>query len=442
MQQLTLRYRLALLLALAAVTFAVAAGSAQAGSKPYSVNITPASVAAGSQTELSATFSVPAGAQQQLGSARLTAPVGLQLVSGSASLSGAGSASISGSTVALDDLSLQPGQSVTLLVTAKASCTPGALAWTVAAKQSNQFNGTGNDLNRVGPAPSTTVTGACGRLRFVTQPAGGVVGAALTGAPLGSGPPVSVEVVDGSGNRLTGSTIPITIAKGTGSAGGALTGTLTKTAVLGLASFADLKLDTPGAYTLQASSPGLTSVTTSSFRVDSVGVACTEDVTCSASTSTSTTKATLTALGTPSSVDVGFLSLSFNAGPAIDCAGYDEASPDTAVFDFRGANRVKVIALTVSKQRLQIVPNNGAAFLNFCFGSPVPFVTTAGPLTTPSGTYDWDLDGTQDPVYVGLLPSCGGAAPPCVSARKKVGAGDGYVEATLPAGLGDPWARG
>ena len=47
-----------------------------------------------------------------------------------------------------------------------------------------------------------------------------------------------------------------------------------------------------------------------------------------------------------------------------------------------------------------------------------------------------------DPQYVGLLPDCGAFAPPCVIARKKVGAGDGFIQARLPAGLADPRMRG
>jgi hypothetical protein len=43
---------------------------------------------------------------------------------------------------------------------------------------------------------------------------------------------------------------------------------------------------------------------------------------------------------------------------------------------------------------------------------------------------------------VGLLPDCGKDSPgPCVTKRKKVGAGDGYIEARIPLGIGDPAMR-
>src|SRR3954462_1318656 len=106
--------------------------AAAATGKPYSVNISPASVAAGAQTTFSATFSNPAGAQQQLGSANLSVPDGL--VIRSASVAGPGTASVSGSTAVLRNLSLQPGSSVTVTVVADAACSSGVVTWNVLAK--------------------------------------------------------------------------------------------------------------------------------------------------------------------------------------------------------------------------------------------------------------------------------------------------------------------
>ena len=140
--------------------------------------------------------------------------------------------------------------------------------------------------------------------------------------------------------------------------------------------------------------------------------------------------------------DAGFLTLSFNSGPALNCDGYEEVSPDTALVDFTSVNRAKTATLTIDKERMALIPNNGASFLEFCFGSPVAFTTKAGPRSAIAGTYDWNGDGAVEAVYAGLLPDCAGQAPPCVSARKKVGAGDGLIEARIPAGIGDPAMRG
>ena len=59
--------------------------------------------------------------------------------------------------------------------------------------------------------------------------------------------------------------------------------------------------------------------------------ACTEDVLCTGTTSSPTTKVDVSAFADPARPDAGFLALSLNVGPALDCAGYTEISPDTAL---------------------------------------------------------------------------------------------------------------
>jgi hypothetical protein len=241
---------------------------------------------------------------------------------------------------------------------------------------------------------------------------------------------------------VTTSAAKVTIAPGAGSGSAVLSGTPTVDALLGVASFSDLALSAPGTYTLQASSPGLAPATSTTFRIDTVAAFCAEDVSCSSATGVGLTTAAVTALSTAAIADAGFLTMSFNAGPSIDCAGYDEVSADTALVDFSSPNRTKQATLTFDKKLMALTPNNGASFLEFCFGSPAPFPTKAGGLSAQQGSFDWNGDGTAEPLYAGLLPDCGAAAPPCVTARKKVGAGDGQISALIPAGLGDPAMRG
>jgi hypothetical protein len=424
---------------------AILPAHAEAAVKPYSLELSPASVPAGGQSTLTARFSNPVGAQQQLGSAKLTAPSGLQLVAGSAALDGAGTVTVSGDYVLLRDLSLQPGNSVQLTVAVDVGCSPGPQTWSVAAKQANAFNGPpGNDLTLVPPSSlTTTITGQCAAgLRFATQPANARTGEAITGTPYGPGPPVSVEVVDAAGARVATSTATVTIAPGPSFGLGTLGGDRTADAVLGVAAFSDLTLSAPGQYTLQASSPGLAPATSAVFRIDTIAAFCAEDVSCSRATSTARTTVGATAFAAAGSADSGFLTMSFNTGPALDCAGYQEVSPDTALVAFTSENRAKTATLTIDKKQMATIPNNGASFLQFCFGSPAPFTTKAGIPSATQGSYDWDGDGDAEPVYAGLLPDCGGGAGPCVTTRKKVGAGDGLIEARIPAGLGDPAMRG
>ena len=314
----------------------------------------------------------------------------------------------------------------------------GTGAWTIAAKQANNFNGQpGNNVTAVGTLV-TRVTGTCS-LAFGTPPADAEVGAVITGTPYEpSGPDVTVEVVDGAGELLTDATVEVTMSLAPGSGLGSLSGTLSHVTSGGIATFGDLTIGARGLYSLQASSPGLASAFSEIFRIDPPGVDCLEDVPCEDTVTTG--RSSLNLLGVPNAdLDAGRLFLSFGAGLVIDCAGYDELTADTAVFDVTG-DRAKVTTMTIDKRVMAQVPNNGASFLQVCFASPDDdFVTRSGAPVLDSQTFDWDGDGVADPVYKGLLADCGPAAPPCVSKRQKTGAGDGVIQAQLPAG--DPAMR-
>ena len=90
-----------------------------------------------------------------------------------------------------------------------AGCTAANYTWPApVTKQANNFNGPpGNDLNFRAAASDmrTVVTGGC-KLRFVTHPANARSGQSITGIAYNpGGPAVSVEVVDGADQRVTGS---------------------------------------------------------------------------------------------------------------------------------------------------------------------------------------------------------------------------------------------
>ncbi len=105
-----------------------------------------------------------------------------------------------------------------------------------------------------------TITGALppAKLAFLQQPSNGLIGATLS-------PAVQVVVEDANGNPDTSASNPITLALvgGTG-----LGGTLTVTPQNGVATFSDLMVSAAGAgYTLLATSPSLTSATSTSFAI-------------------------------------------------------------------------------------------------------------------------------------------------------------------------------
>ena len=254
---------------------------AQAGFKPFSVVLstpqsfpsTPASIDAGQASTVRATYT-NLTSQQQLGSSDLAAPAGLTLVS--ATVAAPGTVTVSSNTAHLRNLSVPSGGSiaVTLTVTTPPSCTTSNVVWPVpVTKQSNDFNGPpGNNLDFVAASSDlrTTVTGSTCILRFVGAPADAGTGMTITSSPFDTaGAPVSVEVIDGNGNRITSSSAPITMAIGTNPGSGALGGTVTTNASAGLAQFTDLSIDRAGVgYTLTASSSSMTSATSAGFTIE------------------------------------------------------------------------------------------------------------------------------------------------------------------------------
>ncbi len=120
-------------------------------------------------------------------------------------------------------------------------------------------------------ATSTTFTitaGAAARLVFTVQPSSVTAGGAIA-------PNVQIVVEDTLQNTVTSSTASITLAitGGTGTSGAVLSGTLTRAAVNGVATFNNLAIDKAGAgYTLTATASSLTSATSTAFAV-SVGPA-------------------------------------------------------------------------------------------------------------------------------------------------------------------------
>ncbi len=104
---------------------------------------------------------------------------------------------------------------------------------------------------------------AASQLVFTTQPGGGTSGAAWTTQPV-------VTVLDAFGNTVTNSTVSITLAIASNPGGGTLTCTANpKAAASGVDAFAGCRISKGGlAYTLTASSAGLTSATSTSFNLN------------------------------------------------------------------------------------------------------------------------------------------------------------------------------
>jgi hypothetical protein len=107
----------------------------------------------------------------------------------------------------------------------------------------------------------TVNAAAATKLDFTVQPSNTASGATII-------PVIQVTAEDAFGNPNTGFTGSVAIAISTNPNGGTLSGTLTRPAVAGVASFDDLSIDKAGTgYVLQASTTGLTVGTSSTFNI-------------------------------------------------------------------------------------------------------------------------------------------------------------------------------
>lgn len=402
--------------------------------------------------------------QQGLGSADVTVPAALALV-------GASLGTASGATIQLRNLDLPkdasggsapPARAFTVTVDAPCEAGGSSATWAVAAKQSNEFNGApGNALTPATTPPSsltTQITGSCA-LRFAAQPAGAVTNQAITSAPYGTpgGQSVAVEVVGGDGSRVTSSSAAITLSRSALSAGAGAVAGATATATAGLATFTALRVDAPGTYALDAAAPGVTGTTSRVFRIAQSVAVCAAGASCTTTASggaRAPTRLSALASATAGETATSFLTASFGFGSTISCPDPRDARlqltltpPDhTVIVDITSAQRTKTITLTIDKFWVNLDANNGAAFLPVCFGSPEPFVTAFGTVSSQQGAFDFDADGLAEPQYAGLLPNCdalpAATVQACVSKRNKTGAGAGVITVLLPSLPGDPKMHG
>jgi hypothetical protein len=98
-------------------------------------------------------------------------------------------------------------------------------------------------------------------LSFIQQPTDAAAGATIT-------PPVRVAIMDAFGSIVTTATNNVTISLSSNPGGGTLSGTLSKAAVEGIATFDELSVDKIGAgYSLKAASESLTEAQSTPFNI-------------------------------------------------------------------------------------------------------------------------------------------------------------------------------
>jgi hypothetical protein len=374
---------------------------------------------------------------QMLGSANLILPAGFTLASTPALDRGVLLAPL-GDTLRLRELDVPPGGSVTLTVDLRLPCVSAPYAWAVNAKQSNDYNGTGNDLT---PPPAAAlqnvVTGACA-LRFVAggEPAGAVKTQQIRADAFQPASPhlVAVEAVDGRApelaQRLSWFGGPIAIGLGETGSPGQLVQPGPVAASAGVAAFSTLSITQAGFYTLRASTAAAgfaandARAQSPEFPIVDIAGECA--AVCSASLGATTVTGAAGA-GT------GFVLLSQNVGPDPVCDGYTPPVADTWYEFAVTAERSKTISITYTKAQMRAVKK--AAALQVCFATPGPdpFPAKTGPVP-----FDYDGDGSAEG-WVGLLPDCPAVpSTPCVTARASVKGGGAVIEFFVPGSLGDP----
>ena len=209
----------------------------------------------------------------------LTGPPATKLVFGTQPGATTGGVAIPDFTVQVEDAGGNLVTTSTASITIAIGNNPsgGALSGTLThAAVAGVATFSGVSINKAGTAYTLTATssgltsatstafnvtvGAAAKLAFGTQPSATAGGVAI--------PTFTVLVQDAGGNTVTASTAAVAIAIGTNPSGGALSGTLTHAAVAGVATFSGVSIDKAGtAYTLTATSSGLTSATSTAFNV-------------------------------------------------------------------------------------------------------------------------------------------------------------------------------
>jgi hypothetical protein len=329
----------------------------------------------------------------------------------------AGTATVVGNVVQLRDLAAPAGSSASISIVATAPCPPGTYAWSVIAKQANNFTGDpGNDLSfdAANSDLDTSLSGTC-RLGFgfLAQPADAQVNTNITTQRyVSTGTPVQVGVLDANDDLITSSTVPVSLSIVTNPGGGTLSGTAVN-AVGGIATFSALSINRTGlGYTLGATTtataidPG----TSNAFDIVDVGKDCPAGPCQSGNVTSGNTTVQET---TSSGIAGDQLTLALSVEP-LDCTGYVEASA-VVTFDVTGS-RTKTITITISKSA-----GMSANSRQVCFSSPTPFVDRFGSTVT-----------------TGLLPDCTISPAPCKLSSKAV---KKTIVVTLSAPSGDPRGR-
>jgi hypothetical protein len=435
---------------------ALASSSTCSGEQCFAVAVSSASAPVGASTTFIFTISNESS-RYPLNSVTITAPAGMEMTGvtlpeseSSASVTPVpsttsptssviiGTPGAEGSNTATGALSLAHGASTEVAVTATAPCTAtGSYSWAITG--TNDGDGDSDDFQLAAASQANldgAFAGSC-YLAFATngQPTDTVVNDPITSEVNSQGGPVQVEVMSAASTPVVNWTAPVALdVASTTASNPSLSGTATAIAdpSTGIASFAGLSLNELGAYTLGASSSGITSATSADFDITDTIVSCTTASCAASASSTTTTGSISTSSATPGDyLEVGV------EGTTYTCGSSYPLTTDTVSFDLFDSEGVAQsgaqfsATLEVSKAAVQASGHPGASSWQICYASTVPFTAQAG----TSGDF---YVGTTE-YFTGLLPDCTSTdVAPCVESRNKNAAN----EIVTFLASGDPLYKG
>jgi hypothetical protein len=219
-------------------------------------NYTLTAASAGITSATSTPFTISAGAAAKLvfSTEPTNGAAGSPLASVVVQVQDASGNAVTGSTASITINSTAAGVGGTTTVAAvNGVATFSNLVFTTAGSYTLTAASAG--ITSATSTPFTISAGAATKLVFSTEPTNGAAG-----NPLGT---VVVQVQDGNGNVVTGSSASITISSTVAGVGG----TTTVAAVKGVATFSNLVFTAAGSYTLTAASTGITSATSNPFTI-------------------------------------------------------------------------------------------------------------------------------------------------------------------------------
>ncbi len=353
---------------------------------------------------------------------------------------------------------LSPGASVSIDLTLSP---PSAASITIGTevKQSNNFNGSGNDFILVGSDPSIQVESL--GLQFATQPT--TVQASTPPKSFSyMCPPVAVQLVDASGAPVAAAGIEVSLSPAAGSDPGLYYGTSSSTSVTvatdagGLATFgtcsSGLAATTAGAgYVLDASSPvdesstgALNLVPSQPFDVAQFLQNCSPTAPCSATVTSAATGTTATV--DPANTSSFQLLTSFGYGDSLTCDSLvASAAADPLVVQTTASGTAAAVSGTVTmtfpKAIVNTVPDNGTPHMPVCIGATEPFPgSNSSPLTNATEPYQgliYDCSSSTYQTDISALQSSGAAyLAVCVSSYSKHAGNETLV--LTESSLGDP----